>query len=1007
MHHETTQLPQIKRLIVLFCVVGCSSAFAATHSLPSGFDDGNTGNQQIEVTGTVKDAQTGETLPGINISVSGTTTGTITDANGHFSLKVNDLNLTLRFSSIGYTAVDVALKGRSVVDVLLQEDTQSIDEVVVVGYGVQKKSDVTGSVVSLNMEKLSERPSTNIIQALQGSMAGLTISVNGANADGSSTSMLIRGQNSITASNTPLIVLDGVPFSGEMTELNPNDIQSLEVLKDASSAAIYGARGSNGVILITTKTGKKGKTTVSYDNYFGFDEISQIPKLMDGSTFHMRKSEYGETFTALEQANYDAGKYTNWVKEATRMGFKNQHNVSISGANETARYFVSASLNDVKGVAKNDDFKRYTLRINFDLNLSKFARFGTNTSLGYYDRSGVKADFFDAFRMNPLGNAYNADGTIAMLAWEDPFYAINPLNALNYINNDQTKSINTNNYIQADIPFIKGLSYKLNTGYEYRTLLNQTYAGMNTYVGSQSNGQLELLTQYEENWLAENIVSYTNTFGKHAVFLTGLYSAQSESREINTTVGLSFPSDVLTYYQPDKAQSTQLNAAYRKSTHLSQMFRANYNFDSRYLLTLTVRRDGYSAFGDNKKFGTFPSVAVGWNLTNERFAKSLEWLELVNTLKLRLSYGANGNEAISPYSTLPSLSSRDYLSPDFKPLFGFYPQKLGNPSLGWETTKSLNAGLDFGLWKNRLTGLIELYWSTTTDLLLDKTISPINGDTYIRENIGETKNKGIEFQISSVNIKKSDFSWRTDFNVAHNQTEIVNVGLTDENGNFINDIASEWFIGQSIKVNYDYVFDGIWQTGDDIANSPQPTAFPGYIKYKDVNQDGLISPLDKQVIGSRSPSLVAGMTNTFTYNNFSLSFLLNAVNGITYRNLLYGTGQVSFRINSYDKNFWSATNPTNEYPANIDGNVNPLGMDFYEDASFIRLQDLSFSYKVPEDLLKKISFSKAEVFVNLKNMATWTKWKGLDPEFLAISPVNQQRATPQVKSYIFGIRFSF
>jgi TonB-linked SusC/RagA family outer membrane protein len=964
-------------------------------------------NQQTVVTGNIKDAQSGEPLVGVNIMVNGTKDGTITDFTGNFSLKVPNSAVTLRFSFIGYLSQEVPLEGKTVVNVMMKEDTKSLEEVVVVGYGVQKKSDVTGSVVSVSVEKLAERPSTNIVQALQGSMAGLTISVNGANADGSSTTMLIRGQNSITASNTPLIVLDGVPFSGEMAEINPNDIQSLEVLKDASSAAIYGARGSNGVILVTTKVGKVGKTKISYDNYYGFDKISYIPSLMDGKTFYMRKKEYGETFTKLEQANYDSGNTTNWVEEATRMGTKNQHNLSVSGATETTRYFVSASLNNVKGVAKNDDFKRYTLRVNLDMQLAKWAKLGTNTALGYYDRSGVKADFYDAFRMNPLGNAYNEDGTIAMLAWEDPFYAINPLNALNYINSDKTKSINTNNYIQIDIPFVTGLSYKLNTGYEYRTLLTQTYAGKNTYEGNQSNGKLELLSQYDENWLAENILSYTKTSGKHSIFLTGLYSAQGEKREINTTQGLNFPSDVLTYYQPDKAQSTQSNATFRKSTHLSQMLRANYSFDSKYLFTITVRRDGYSAFGENKKFGTFPSFALGWNISNEKFIKSIETLKFVNNLKLRLSYGLNGNEAISPYSTLPSLSSRDYLTPDFKPAFGFYPKKLGNPSLGWESTASFNAGLDFGLWENRITGLVEMYWSNTTDLLLDRTISPINGDTYIRENIGETKNTGIEFQISSVNVSKSDFTWKTDFNIAHNKTKIVNIGLTDENGNYIDDIASEWFIGQAIKVNYDYVFDGIWQTTDDIANSAQKTALPGYIKYKDVNSDGAITPADKQIIGSRDPSFVTGMTNTFTYKNFTLSFLLNAVKGITYRNLLYGTGQVSFRINSYDKNFWSATNPTNEYPANVDGNVNPLSMDFYEDASFLRLQDITFSYSVPQTVMKKISMNKAEVFMNLKNMATWTKWKGLDPEFLAISPVNQQRATPQVKSFIIGVKFSF
>jgi len=995
----------MKSKIVSICLLFAFSLLAYANSQQQ--NQQTTANQAVEVKGSVKDGLSGEMIPGVNIIVPGTKIGTMTDANGNFTLKVPVNTLIVRFSYIGYLPQEVAIGQQKTLVVRLQQDSKRFDDVIVVGYGVQKKSDITGSVSSVSMEKLAERPSTNIVQALQGSMAGLTVSVNGAKADGSSTSMLIRGENSITASNTPLIVLDGVPFTGDLSELNPNDIQSLEVLKDASSAAIYGARGSNGVILITTKMGKIGKVNLSYDNYFGVDQIAFLPKLMDGATFYQRKAEYGESFTALEQANYDAGKYTDWIKVATRTGIRNQHNFSVSGATDVVRYFVSASMNDVKGIAKNDDFKRYTLRSNLDIQLAKWAKFGTNTSLGFYDRSGVNADFYDAFRMNPLGRAYNEDGSIAMLAWEDPFYAINPLNALNYINKDITRSANTNNYLQIDFPFLKGLSFKLNTGYEYRNLLTQTYAGKNTYEGSQSSGRLEILSRFDENWLIENILSYKNTFGKHSIFLTGLYSAQSELREINTTVGLSFPSDVLTYFQTDKAKSNQLSSSYRHSTHVSQMLRANYGYDSRYLFTFTVRRDGYSAFGENKKYGIFPSVAFGWNLTNEDFIKSIDALNVLNTMKWRISYGLNGNEAIAPYSTLPSLSSNDYLTSDFQSAFGYYPKLLGNPQLGWESTKSLNTGLDFGLLNNRVTGSFEMYWSNTSDLLLDRTISPINGNTVIRENIGATKNAGIEFQISTVNMTNKDFSWKTDFNIAHNKTEILNVGLTDENGKYIDDVASQWFIGSPIKVNYDYVFDGIWQTGDDIANSAQPTAFPGYIKYKDVNDDGVISTADKQLIGSRDPLFVTGMTNTVSYKNFTLSFLLNAVSGITYRNLLYGTGQVSFRVNSYDKNFWSATNPTNEYPANIDGNTNPLSMDFYEDASFIRLQDISLSYRLSEKALKKVKMAKAELFVNLKNMATWTHWKGLDPEFLAIAPVNQQRATPQAKSILVGLKIGF
>lgn len=959
-----------------------------------------------QLTGYVLDRSNNEPLPGANIVLKGTTEGTITDPNGFFSINA-DVGDIITVSFIGFIPVDFEIKNLAEIKVFLDAQTEQLDEIVVVGYGTQKKSDVTGSVVSISADKIDDRPSVNIVQALQGSMAGLRISVDGSNAEGSVNSILIRGQNSITANNDPLIILDGIPFSGRLSEVNPNDIQSIEVLKDASSAAIYGARGSNGVILISTKTGKKGKIRVSYETNYSIDKIAFLPDMMDGETFYMRKLEYGETFTTIEQANYDAKRFTDFVEIATQTGHKIQHNLSVSGATETNRYFISGSFSDISGVAINDDFKRYTLRVKIDQDLGDLVTIGTNTSMGYYDRSGNRANFTDAFRMNPLGQAYNDDGTLALLAWEDPQYAVNPLNPLNNIDTDITRRINTNNYLQIDAPFMKGLSFKLNTGLEFLSKLDQYYAGTNTYVGNQNNGLLRINNDYEENWIVENILSYNQTFGVHNFFLTALYSAQSETAQANWIEGINFPSDVLTYYQPDKAASSQSYANFSKKTHLSQMFRANYGYDNRYLFTFTIRRDGYSAFGEDRKFGLFPSFAFGWNVMNEDFIKAISSLDIVNRLKLRISYGVNGNEAITPYSTLPNLSSKDYLTPDYQSAFGFYPKKLGNPTLGWETTRSLNTGLDFGLFENRITGLIDIYRSNTNDLLLDRTISPMNGDTYIRSNIGETKNQGIEFQLSSVNISKSKFSWRTDFNIARNKTAIVNVGLVDENGNYIDDIASEWFIGEAIDVNYDYVFDGVWQEYDDIPNSHQPTAHAGDIKYKDVNGDNLLTVDDKTIIGSRIPSFIAGMTNSFSYGNFSFSFHLNSVYGITAYNQLLNTGDISFRIRPYNKKYWSDDNPTNEYPANVDRDVNPRDMRFYEDAGFLRLQDISLAYKLPNDISEKVSVSNLEFFINLKNMKTWTKWSGLDPEFLQVSPTNRQRATPQLKSYLFGLKLSF
>lgn len=953
-----------------------------------------------QVQGTVSDGTTGESLPGVSIIVKGTISGTVTDFEGKYSIHAKEGD-NLIFSFIGYKSSDITVGVNQTIDIILEQNTQEIDEVIVVGYGVQKKSDVTGSVISFNTDNIEDRPQVNILQSLQGSMAGFRVEVEGSNAEGAATNIMIRGQNSITASNSPLIILDGVPYSGRLSELNPNDIQSIEVLKDASSCAIYGARGANGVILISTKMGKQGEMQITYEGNYSISQIGFIPDMMDGETFTMRKQEYGETFTLTEEESINQGRSTDWIDVATQIGEKQQHSLSLKGGNEKTKYFVSAIYNNAKGIAKNDLFKRLTFRLNMEYLLSSWIKFGTNTMLGRYDRSGYKANFPQAFTMNPLGVPYQEDGSVALLGWEDAFFAENPLNPLNAKSEEITRRVNTNNYLQFDFPFLKGLSYKLNTGYEFRNSLSQRYDGRNTYTGYLNNGVLNTNNEYEENWLVENILSYNKTLGKHNIFLTALYSAQQEQDKYNLIYGTNFPNDVMTYYQPNKASSIETYAGLTQTNHLSQMLRVNYSYDSRYLFTATLRRDGYSAFGENKKFGVFPSVAFGWNIMNEGFIKESKIFNKVDVLKLRLSYGKNGNEAISAYSTLPSLASKDYLSADLTTAFGFYPNKLGNPSLGWESTESINVGVDFALFGNRVRGLVDLYWSKTQDLLLDKTISSVNGIDNIRENIGATKSRGIEFQITSVNINQNDFTWTTDFNISSYKTSILNVGLTDKDGNYINDLANEWFKGQSISVNYDYVFDGIWQTDDNIGNSSQPTAQPGDIRYKDINDDGNIDSDDKQIIGSRTPDFMAGLTNSFRYKNFKISVFLNSVYGVTMPNRLYTTGVNSYRQNSYNKNFWSVNNPTNEYPANVDRDVNPMNMKFYEDASFLRLQDVTFSYTFPKQLCKKVKLKDAEIYFNLKNLATWTDWTGLDPEFTQWSG---QYATPQVKSFLIGVR---
>ena len=952
--------------------------------------------QNKTVTGSVK-AEDGIALPGVSVLVKGTTNGTMTDFDGNYSLQVKESNILI-FSYIGMKTQEVPIGNQRVIDITMRTSETTLEEVVVVGYGTQKKSDVTGSVVSVSTKTLEARPRASLEQMLQGTMAGMNITVNASNAEGSSNSMLIRGQNSISASNSPLIIFDGIPYAGNLSEINPKDIGSIEVLKDASASAIYGARGANGVILITSKKGKEGTLSVNYSVSTTFNTPINIPNLMDGKTFYETKIDRGLTTSLVEDEGYAEGRNTDWVDLATRTGVTLQHDLSFLGGTEKTNYYVSLSYLNSKGVSIGDDFKRYTLRLNLSQKLLPWMTFKTSSQYGYYDRSGNNASFSNAFTMNPLGIPFNEDGTQTLETWDDGVYVTNPLAPLLYDNNDITRRFISNNSITIDVPFIKGLSYKLNTGYDYRSRLVQTYRGRNTRTGISVGGSLDLANEYDEDWIVENILSYKNTFGKHSIFLTGLYSAQSEWSENHDVSAEGFPNDVMSYYQASKASLIEPSSSYNKQTHISQMLRANYAFDSRYLITLTARRDGYSAFGADSKFGIFPSAAIGWNISNEKF---LENSNTINNLKLRLSYGESGNEAVSAYSTLPTLSSTNYVDSSDGTLFGFYPSRLGDPSLGWETTRSFNAGLDFGLFKNRIRGLIDVYSSKTTDLLLSKSISNVNGTGSITQNIGETSNKGIEFQITTTNVRNKNFSWKTDFNIAHYDTEIVNVGLTDANGNYIDDVDSRWFIGQPVSVNYDYVIDGIYQ--EDMTDTPQGDVQAGDIRYLDADGDGEITTADKQVIGRKIPDFVAGLTNTFEYKNWTFSFFINMVSGITQSNQLLYTNDIDLRENRYDVDFWTPENQSNSYPRNDrHASVNPLSAKFYRSTDYIRLQDITLSYKVPDKTLNKLNINNLEFYTNIKNLYTHTDWIGLDPEFSNSS--SQQTAVPQTFSLLLGLK---
>lgn len=987
----------------------------------------NLSAQQTTVKGIVKDEH-GEVIIGATVMLKGSTNVTITDYEGNFTLSGIPNNATLKISCIGYLSQEMKIPGNEPLTIILKEDVQMLNEVVVVGYGVQKKSDITGAVSSLSKDMLEERPQTNIIQSLQGSIAGLNVSITGSNAEGSSSATTIRGSNSITASNKPLIILDGIPFDGPWSEINSSDIQSIEILKDASSAAIYGARGANGVILIVTKRGDTGKLSISYHSFFTFSQPINIPRMMNGEEFWKYKLE------ALEEANtttptpnnpepwlanmsdtevrmHQEGRWTDWTDVTTRNPFSQQHNISFRGGAGKTKFYVSMDYTNSQGVATNNEFERYNLRFNLDQEFNSWLKFSTSSQMGRYDRSGNSPDFGRAFLMIPLAEPYNEDGSIRLKAWEHSSEAFNrnPLSNINERRSDVRYKVITNNAVDITIPWIKGLSYKLNTGFTMETSSYKNYKGRNTYEGEATNGELNTDDWNTSDWIVENILSYVNTFGKHSIFFTGLYSAQSMVREQTGMTGKDFPNDVMYYYQPAKAGTLSGSASYWKQNHLSQMARLNYAYDSRYLLTLTARRDGYSAFGENSKFGIFPSMALGWNIHNESFFVDSKSAKIISNLKLRLSYGKNGNEAISgAYETLPNLETFNYLTDDHKPMYGFYPKKLASPNLSWETTTSFNTGIDFGILNGRIRGTFDIYWAKTSDLLLERTIPTINGTDVLLNNVGETVNNGYEISVTSNNITGKNFKWTTTFNWSHYNTKIKNVGLYDENGKPVDDVASRWFIGHPVGTNYDYVFDGIWQiTNPDNPKAAQdpnyPNSIPGYMKYKDIDGTVGITTADRDIIGRSIPDFTAGMMNILSYKNVSLSFFINSQFGRTARNNLWDVNSNSYAQNKMMIGFWTPENPINTYPKNqLNSGVNPQGAGFYEKTDFVRLQDVTLSYKLPKHWLTKAGIDRLEFYTNVKNLATWTTWTGLDPEF-----IGSQRAAPQLRSIILGVKFDF
>ncbi|WP_184542266.1 SusC/RagA family TonB-linked outer membrane protein [Mucilaginibacter sp. FT3.2] len=933
---------------------------------------------KISVKGTVKDA-TGNVLPGATIKVAGTNQSTSTDVSGTFRIEAAE-GATLNISFVSMVPKSIVVgKNSTSLNIVLEDDKKQLNEVVVVGYGTQKRSDVTGAVTSIPKARLAELPVTNVLQALEGAVAGVNITTT-SSVPGAQPTAISRGQNSISAGTGPYVVVDGIPLSktgGSLNDINPNDIASMEILKDASAVAIYGTNGSNGVILVTTKRGTNGKPVIRYNGYAGVEDIAHMLTPRDGASYIQKYADYmsqtGQTQTSpvpnsAELPNYQAGRTIDWMKQVTQQGVIQDHNLSISGGSPDVKYFVSGDYLKQKGVVDGYQYNRVSIRSNLDINVTSFLTVGMSSFIANNNYDGGRANLLFATAMSPYGNEYNANGTYAIYPMNPEQLYTNPL--LGLTTDQLNRSVNLNGNAYAEIKFggiLKGLKYRVNAGYTYLPTRLDSYSGRlaNVPLGSAS------ATSSETNsYTIENLLYYNRDIGKHHFDFTGLYSAQRRRYFTSTASATGFVNDELSYNNIG-AGATQTSSSNSDRYALnSQMARINYSYDSRYLFTVTARRDGSSVFGANTtKYGVFPSAALGWNISQEDFLKDSK---IVNNLKFRASYGKTGNEGVNVYQTITTDGT--VRSPfNGVSTIGVQASNLGNVNLHWETTVGTNLGADFSLFNSRINGSVDAYKTHTYGLLLQRALPLITGYSKVWDNIGKVANKGLEITLNTRNIDGRDFRWESTIVYAVTRNRI-----TDLYGDGKSDLGNRWFIGQPIGVIYDYKMTGVWQTGED-PSKQDPGAKPGDLKFADTNGDGKITADDKVIQGQTTPKWTGGLTNTLHYKQFNLSIFIQTAQGQMQNNTDLNYADESGRRNTPEAiGYWTPSNGNNSFQAL--SYTNTRGYGYPRDASYTRIKDVTFSYVVPKELLDKVHLNGLTFYVSGRNLYTFTKWIGWDPE---------------------------
>ncbi len=989
------------------------------------------------VKGLVSDQQK-QPIEGVTVSVKGGTRSTTTDSKGTFIIEAGN-GVVLVFTNVGYKTAEVPVGANNSVQVTLQSDDIAMEEVVVIGYGTQRKEAVTGSVASVSGTTMNEVPAANISRALQGRIAGVNMQQN-SSKPGSPMQIRIRGTRSLTADNNPLIVLDGIPFAGSISDINPADIKSVDVLKDASATAIYGSRGANGVILVTTNKGRMGQQAqLAYNGFTGLRTVFAKYPMMSGPEFAEMRRYVGQFQNTLDESD---DTNTDWQDLFYKNGMVNSHDISVNGGAEKGNYNFGAGYFRDEGVVPLQNYTRYNLRAALDQQVGKIFKFGFNLNQSYSITNGNNLGLYGVLSASPIANPFNADGTLKsriqqQTSGQQWVHTRESYEALgdSYINQQRVFGSYNNMYGEIRIPGVEGLTYRTNLGLNFRQNNDGSYTGQGVFSGTPDNvSTASVANGRTVQWVMENLLTYDRTFAqKHNLNLVALYSAEQNTTNSTLISARDIPIDAFQFYNIGRAQGEIIvnpdQQGYAKSSLMSFMGRAMYTFDNRYMLTMTMRRDGSSRLAPGHKWHAYPAISAGWNIHNEKFMSAVPW---INQLKLRLGYGQTSNQAVDPYKTLGLLSTRPY-NFDTQFLTGYYMSELPNPSLGWEFSKTYNYGLDFGLFNNRVSGTMEYYVQNTDNILLRVGLPPTNGGGSYMANIGKTQNKGFELSLNGAVIdNENGWKWDVGVNLYANRNKLVELTSGSQR-----DEGNQWFVGHPIDVIYDYKKIGLWQADDPYRDILEPGGNVGMIKVEytgEYDANGVptraIGAADRQIINIQ-PNFLGGFNTRLAYKNVDLNVVGTFQNGGTLISSLYGStgylNQLNTRAgNNVSVEYWREDRTDAKYPkpGGIQSGDNPkygstLG---YFDASYLKVRTITMGYNFKQKWVERMGIGRLRLYATVENpfvlFSPYHKESGGDPEPNSYGDENVAVGglrrilvvgtnTPAMRSYILGLNLSF